>query len=110
MKILLNKKIIAQNICDCQYLKSLIGLRFRKAFKPYDCFIIYMAPDSVLDSYFVNFEFIAAWVDKTGKVIKIENCKKNKLFIPAIGQSRVYEFPINSKFKIKKGDKIEIKK
>lgn len=110
MKILLNNKEVAKNICDCKYLMSLFGLRFRKSFKPHDCFIIYMAPDSVLDSVWVNFEFIAAWTDKNGKVLKVENCKKSKFFAPAIGQSRVYEFPIDSKFKIKKGDKIEVKK
>ncbi|MFA5303565.1 MAG: hypothetical protein WC393_03450 [Candidatus Nanoarchaeia archaeon] len=110
MEILLNNKVIAKNVCDCQYLKSLFGLRFRKSFKPYDAFIIYMAPDSVLDSYFVNFEFIAAWTDKNGKVLKVIKCKKSKFFPPSIGQKRVYEFPINSRFKIKKGDRIEIKK
>ncbi|MFA5333535.1 MAG: hypothetical protein WC376_03495 [Candidatus Nanoarchaeia archaeon] len=110
MEILLNNKVIAKNVCNCEYLKSLFGLRFRKSFKPYDAFIIYMAPDSVLDSYFVNFEFVAAWVDKEGKVLKVEKCKKGKFFAPIIRQSRVYEFPVNSRFKIKKGDRIELKK
>jgi len=110
MKILINNKIIAKKFCDCRYLKSLIGLRFRKSFKPYDAFIIYMAPDSVLDSYFVNFEFIAAWTNMQGKVLKVETCKKSKFFHPAIGQARVYEFPADSKFKIKLGDKIEVRK
>lgn len=106
MKILVNKKVAAKKVCDCKCLKSLIGLRFRKSFNPYDCFVIYMAPDSILDSYFVNFEFIAAWTDNKGKVIKVENCKKNRFFSPAIGQSIVYEFPTNAKLKIKKGDTI----
>jgi hypothetical protein len=110
MKILLNNKIVAKNVCDCKYLMSLFGLRFRKSFKPYDCFIIYMAPDSVLDSFLVNFEFIAAWTDKKGKVLKFKTCKKSKFFTPSIGQARVYEFPISLKLKIKKGDTITIKK
>jgi hypothetical protein len=110
MKILLNGKIIAKNPCDCRYLMSAIGLRFRKSFNPYDCFIIYMAPDSVLDSVFVNFEFIAAWVDSEGRVLGVKNCKKSKFFPPVWKQSRVYEFPIDSKFKIKRGDKIIVKK
>jgi len=109
MKTLLNGKVIAKKVCDCQYLKSLFGLRFRKSFNPYDCFIIYMAPDSVLDSYFVNFEFIAAWTDSNGRVLKVEKCKKSRFFSPAIGQARVYEFPINLKFKVKKGDRIGVK-
>jgi uncharacterized membrane protein (UPF0127 family) len=110
MEILHNNKVIAKNVCDCQYLKSLIGLRFRESFKPYDAFIIYMAPDSVLDSYWVNIEFLAAWVDRDGKVLKVELCKKSKFFSPAIRQARVYEFPANAKFKIKLGDKIEVRK
>jgi hypothetical protein len=110
MKILLNGKIAAKNPCDCKYLISAIGLRFRKSFEPYDCFIIYMAPDSVLDSIFVNFEFIAAWTDKEGRVLKVERCKKGRFFSPIWAQARVYEFPVGSNFKIKKGDKISVKK
>lgn len=109
MKVLINNKQAAKNICDCKFLKSLIGLRFRKSFQPYDCFIIYMAPDSVLDSFFVNFEFYAAWVNQQGRVIKFEICRQKKLFAPVIGQARVYEFPAEKKLKIKIGDKIEVK-
>jgi hypothetical protein len=68
-----------------------------------------MAPDSVLDSFFVNFEFYAAWVNGQGRVIKFEACRQKKFFAPIIGQARVYEFPAEKKLKIKIGDKIEVK-
>jgi len=110
MKIFHKKKLIAGNVCDCVGIKSLFGLRFKKSFKPYDCFLIYMVFDSVLDSFFVNFPFYAIWVNNKGEVLKIEKCEKNKFFNPVLGQSKVIEFPIDKKLGIKLGDKLEIRK
>lgn len=110
MKIFLKGRKISDRAIDCKGFMSMVGLRFKKSFKPDECYIIHMTPDAILDSFFVNFEFIAAWTDNKGKILKIEKCKKNRFFAPIIGQSIVYEFPIDSKFSIKKGDTIKIKK
>lgn len=88
----------------------MFGLRFKKSFKPYDCYLIYMLFDSALDSFFVNFPFYAIWINKEGVVLKVEKCKKNKFFKPVIGQSKVIELPANRKINIAIGDKLIIKK
>jgi hypothetical protein len=82
MKFKKGKKIIAKNVCDCKGWRSLIGLRFKKSFKPYDAYLIHLLPDSVLDTFFVPIKFTAIWLDKNLKILRIKTCIKNKFYLP----------------------------
>jgi hypothetical protein len=106
VKIYKAKKIIAKNINDCKGWRSAFGLRFKKSFKPYDAFLIHMLWDSILDSYLVPIEFIAVWLDKNYKALKVEHCVKNKFYHAVKNQHLVLELPASKNGLIKKGDKL----
>lgn len=107
MKIYKGKKLIAKNIYDCKGFKSAIGLRFKSSFGKHDAYLIHMLTDSILDSYFVFQDFVAIWLDKNNKVLKVINCKPWKIFSIIKNQRLVLELPISMKGKIKKGDKLK---
>lgn len=104
MKVYKGKKLIAKKVRDCNGWKSAFGLRFKTKFEPFDAYLIHMLWDSVLDSFLVPIEFIAVWLDKKGKVLKVEHCKKNKFYPAVKGQHLVLELPIKKKGLVKKGD------
>jgi uncharacterized membrane protein (UPF0127 family) len=107
MKASIKKRVVASNICDCKGLMSAIGLRFKNDFEGFDAFLIHMLPDSILDSYFVYMDFTAAWLDKSGRVLKVEYCKPWKIFNSVDEQSLVIEFKGHYKG-IKKDDVVKL--
>jgi len=104
MKITKNNKLIADKVCDCKSWKSFFGLRFRAGFKPFNAFLIHMLPGSVLDSFFVHFNFTAVWLTAQGKVLKVEKCTPNHFYAQVKSQNLVLELPANNKAGIKIGD------
>lgn len=86
---------VAVNACDCKGWKSFIGLRFRNSFTPFDAFIIHLPENARLDSFFVSFPFVAAWLDKDFNVLKVMNCYPNKFFGSVPGQAFVVELPMS---------------
>lgn len=109
MKIKIGKRIVLNKICDCKFLKSFIGLMFRKSFSPYEAFLIYMPFDAMITSFFVRFNFIAIWLDKDYNILRIEKCIPNKLYSSVRNQKYVLELPNNFNKKIKKEDKVIFK-
>ena len=109
MKIYNNKKLIASKVRDCKGIMSAIGLRFKSNFGRHDAYLIHMLEDSILDSFFVWMEFIAIWLDKDYKVLKVKKCQKSWIFPQVKNQYLVLELPYNNKIKIKKGDKLLFK-
>ena len=108
MEIKIGKKIVLKKICDCKFLRSFIGLMFRKSFSPYEAFFIYMPFDAMITSYFVRFSFIAIWLDKDYNILKIKKCIPNKLFPSVKNQKYVLELPLFFEKKIKKENKIKV--
>ncbi len=109
MKAFKGRKLLCSNVRDCKGFMSAIGLRFKSNFGKYDGYLIHILPDSILDSYFVFMNFVAVWLDKRNRVIKIKLCKRNKLFPPIKGQHLVLELPEGKKHGLKVGDKVTFK-
>ncbi|MBN1923831.1 MAG: hypothetical protein JW791_03670 [Nanoarchaeota archaeon] len=109
MKAYKGKQIIASNVRDCKGFMSAVGLRFKKNFGKYDAYLIHMLFDSILDSFFVYTDFIALWLDKKLKVLKVVHCTKDKIYAPVRGQYLVLELPVEKKGVIKKGDYLILK-
>lgn len=104
MKVYNGKSLIAEQINDCKGWKSMIGLRFRKSFKPFDAFLIHLLNDSILDTFFVPFPFLAVWLDEDFKVLKVEECLPYNFYKPVLGQELVLELPLSKKSLVKVGD------